>query len=189
MGTDEMNIKDITILKKCVSDSECEILNKWVIDNQDNDFFLRTNPSISYGRKTTRRTDSIQYDLPHEIKNIYKNIKKELRLENFKPREVGKEGIISSISFKDSFMDTHTDAHIDGFATYHLLIKTSENEEGGNLVINNKEYNLNKGECLAFFVSHNPHSVTKYLGTNPRIVWVYSMHIPNSHISYNVDNQ
>ncbi|MBM4210525.1 MAG: hypothetical protein FJ187_08245 [Gammaproteobacteria bacterium] len=172
----------LIILNNKVKEFECELLNEWV--NKNNNIFAISNKELGYNRKTTRNSNNIYYDLPDIIYDIFDRIKVELNLDNFGYHRNGKDGIVCTISDRGSYLKEHVDPTMEEHESYHLLIKTSKNEPGGNLIFNGIEYEIRQGDCLCFFSSINKHSLTEYMGNDLRITWFCSIQIPKELINY-----
>lgn len=177
---------DVLIFKNVISSENCKILNDWAIENKHQEFFKNSKIELGEKRKTTRGSKEINYVFPSVIHKTYDNIKQKLDIDKFMFHPNGNEGIVCSISEKNGFLRTHKDPKITNHESLHLLIKTSGDEIGGNIIVNDTEYVINVGDCLSFFASINEHSVTEYNGEDPRITWFCSVQIPKEMISYKV---
>lgn len=174
---------EVTIINDVLNLYECGLLNKWVFENKNKEFFKKSKLEIGENRKTTRGSNEISFDFPDIIYKTYDNLKTKLKLDDFMVHPNGSDGVVCSISYTQGILKKHKDPKLPNHESLHLLIKTS-GTLGGNLVINDQEYDLNIGDCLCFFSSINEHSVTEYLGLEPRITWFCSIQIPKEMITY-----
>lgn len=177
---------DVVVLKNVIDSESCKILNDWVLMNKDNQFFKNSKVELGEKRKTTRGSREVNFVFPKLIYETYESIKEKLKIDRFMFHPNGNEGIVCSISEKNGFLKPHKDPKIKNYESLHLLIKTSGEKDGGNIIINNEEYIINEGDCLTFFASINEHSVTEYNGEKPRITWFCSIQIPKEMIFYNL---
>lgn len=182
----KFNSDEVSIFKDVVNSENCKILNNWVMSNKDQDFFKNSKVELGEKRKTTRGSREVNFVFPDIIHKTYEHIKEKLNIDNFMFHPNGNEGVVCSISEKSGFLRSHIDPKLPNYESLHLLIKTSGNDSGGNIIINGVEYVINNGDCLSFFASINEHSVTEYNGEEPRITWFCSIQIPKEMISYNI---
>lgn len=178
------NSNDIKILKNVLTLDECKILNRWAVENYNQDVFKNANLELSINRKTTRNSNQKYYDFPDIVYDKFENIKTELGLDKFEYHYNGKDGIVCTVSESGSYLKEHIDPKMENSESYHLLIKTSKDEPGGNLVFNNVEHEIKQGDCLCFFSSIHKHSLTTYEGLDLRITWFCSIQIPKELINY-----
>jgi hypothetical protein len=69
-----INVNSIEIIPSVLTHDECNILNKWVLDNHTTNIFQIGRAANN--RKTTRFTNDIKYDYPDLIVNTFNSIKK-----------------------------------------------------------------------------------------------------------------
>jgi hypothetical protein len=165
-----IDTNSIEIIPSVLTHDECNILNKWALDNHNTNIFQIGR--VANNRKTTRFTNDIEYDYPDLILNTFNSIKKKLNLSENENIPQGKDGIICAISFNGSKLKKHKDPKYDDTESLHFIIKTSTGDAGGDLIINNVVYKINEGDCLYFFASIHEHETNVLNCSTYRIVWI-----------------
>lgn len=170
-----INRNIIKIIPSGLTKLECELLNDWVLKNYNTEIFQIGK--VANNRKTTRFTKGIEYEYPESILTTFKKIKSDLGLLECENIPQGNGGIICAISFTGSRLQKHTDPNYENTESLHFIIKTSEDDDGGDLIINNVVYKLNQGECLYFFASIHEHETNILQSSKYRIVWINGIKI------------
>ena len=165
-----IDTNSIEIIPSVLTHDECNILNKWALDNHNTNIFQIGRAANN--RKTTRFTNDVKYDYPDLIVNAFKKIKEKLNFSENENVPQGKDGIICAISFNGSKLIKHKDQKYDDTESLHFIIKTSTGDAGGDLIINNVVYKINEGDCLYFFASIHEHETNVLNCSTYRIVWI-----------------
>jgi hypothetical protein len=165
-----IDTNSIEIIPSVLTHDECNILNKWALDNHNTNIFQIGRAANN--RKTTRFTNDVKYDYPDLIVNAFKKIKEKLNFSENENVPQGKDGIICAISFNGSKLIKHKDPNYDDTESLHFIIKTSTGDAGGDLIINNVVYKINEGDCLYFFASIHEHETNVLNCSTYRIVWI-----------------
>jgi predicted transposase YbfD/YdcC len=165
-----IDVNSIEIIPSVLTHNECNLLNKWVLDNHNTNIFQRGR--VANNRKTTRFTNDIKYDYPDLIVNTFKKIKEKYNFLENENIPQGNGGIICAISFNGSKLEKHIDPKYEDTESLHFIIKTSSGDNGGDLIINDVIYKINEGDCLYFFASVHPHETNILNCDTHRIVWI-----------------
>ena len=165
-----IDINSIEIIPSVLTHDECNILNKWALDNHTTNIFQKGR--VANNRKTTRFTNDVKYDYPDLIVHTFKKIKEKLNFSENENVPQGKDGIICAISFNGSKLKKHLDPKYEDTESLHFIIKTSSGDNGGDLIINDVIYKIKEGDCLYFFASIHPHETNILNCTTHRIVWI-----------------
>ena len=172
-------INSIETIPSALSPNECDILNKWVLENK-NKFFKKS--AIGQNRITTRFSTNLEFEDPSLIIDKFNELKNNLGLSDCLNHPAGKNGIVCTITNKNGELRNHFDPKLPNSESLHFLIKTLNGGEGGEIYINDTHYPLNEGDCLIFFASALEHKVTKITGDGDRVSWFFSVSIPKDKI-------
>jgi len=158
----------IKILPNFLSDAECNELASWIIGNHHT--FVDAN--MGGNRKTTRYlTSDLQF--PKTALEIRKRIKEHLKLEDT-VRPPFMDGMVASYAGPGDTCYGHKDPKWhDIHHTLHCNVIVQKPKSGGNVVIEEKEYDMPKGDLICYYVSDLKHSVNEVRGDVPRLMWVF----------------
>lgn len=165
----------ITLLPNFVSETECNELASWIMSNHHN--FVDAN--MGGVRKTTRYVkENIAF--PELALKIRERIKEHLQLEDMvRPPFIN--GMVASYSEPGDTCYEHQDPiWSEGHHTLHCNVIVQKPENGGDVVIEGKEYNMPKGDVICYYVSDLKHSVTKVLGNTSRLMWIFAFCVEES---------
>jgi hypothetical protein len=158
----------IKIIPNFVSTSECAELSSWIINNHYN--FVDAN--MGGNRKTTRYiNDDIEF--PQTALEIRERLKNYLDLEDM-VRPPFTKGMVASYAEPGDTCYEHIDpVWYEGYHTMHCNVIVQKPESGGNVVIENQEFDMPNGDIICYYVSDLKHSVTKVLGNKNRLMWIF----------------
>jgi|TARA_E500000318_G_C3518334_1_gene195308 hypothetical protein len=157
------------ILKSFIDNNYCNILSNWILNKKDTDLFQDAN--MKGNRLTTRYTKKdVVY--PQEAFEIRNKIINHLDLKYFKYAPFT-YGMYASVASKGDTCYLHKDArHFDNHHTIHCNLKLN-NTEGGDVLVEDKTYSVEKGDLWMYPVSEINHG-TNLLTSDNRLIWVYS---------------
>lgn len=167
--------------KNFITSEECKVLTDWALNNQNNYLPGVTNQNnkiVPYdSRISTRANKNVKY--PLLIKEIQNKIMQKFNTKD-KFDAQGTDGIISSITFENGNVYKHIDGGVDlpNCGRFNFNILVSKPEKGGELIINNKEYEFNSGDLIGFFASKYEHEVKTCYGNIPRILFMFGFAQP-----------
>lgn len=158
----------IKILPNFLSDKECNELSSWIMSNHHS--FVNAN--MGGVRKTTRYL-SENVSFPKTALEIRKRIKEHLQLKDIvKPPFI--DGMVASYAEPGDTCYEHKDPRWYEFHhTLHCNVIVQKPDGGGNVVIEEKEYNMTKGDVICYYVSDLNHRVTEVVGNTPRLMWIF----------------
>lgn len=165
--------QNIHVFRNFITETECKLLTDWIIKNYTTEVFANsehpgtirlTTRFYPYSIKFPALSYEIQKRIDDKIIKIFKNKKIE-KVPSFV------DGMYASYAFNGDECKQHTDpVYIPNTTTYHCnLILT--NHKGGQLFIDDKEYNLNKTDLILYPVSLIPHKTTKLVDEQARMFW------------------
>lgn len=188
--------------KNFISEEEKNILNTWTLSNYKKNYFIDpkmdsrklqntklttrfANPLVNYGNPLL---DSSSHDhinfvvssnpnfvYPQVAYDIQKRIALTFEFEDFGLSPVGKDGIVSEISFEGGTVHPHIDpVWFDGTQTVHFNFITQKPLSGGITYIENQPWEVEETDLLSYIVSKAEHKVDEIIGTKERILWVFS---------------
>lgn len=195
-------MKLVKAFKDFISPEERDILNNWTLNNYHNDYFIdpkmdsrhleRTklttrfaNPLVNYGNPLLDSSshDHINFVIssnpnfvyPEIVYKIQNRIVLSFEFEDFGLSPVGKDGIITEISFKGGTVQPHKDPKwFEGTHTVHCNLITQKPESGGVTSIEGEPWDINDTDLLMYIVSEAEHKVDEVIGDRERILWVFS---------------
>lgn len=176
----KFNHRKVFIFKQFISDNECDNLSNWILSNFESPMFKQSKHAQTK-RVTTRPSpwDNVIYPTAaYQIqKKIDFKIKDIFKIYDLKRVPVFPDGMYASYGFRGDICQLHTDhSWIEGHITYHFNIMLSDNE-GGDLIIENNKFSLNKKDGILYPVSELSHSTTELL-SEPRLFWSFGYCIP-----------
>jgi hypothetical protein len=192
----------VKAFKDFITEEERDILNEWTLSNYKNDYFIDpkmdsrglektklttrfANPLVNYGNPLL---DSSSFDhinfvvsfnpnfnYPDFVYELQKRIALTFDFEDFGLSPVGKEGIITEISFTGGTIYPHIDpSWFEGTYTVHCNFITQKPKSGGVTYIQGEPWKVNDTDLLMYIVSEAEHSVDEIVGDKERILWVFS---------------
>lgn len=183
-----MSKQYVKIIKNFISDEERQILNFWTLSNYPEEYFRDPTMDDLYEgtRYTTRgpNEDDVKermlIEYPKEAYDIRKRIIEAFDLEGYRHPRSFYDGIVNGIGFENGNIFNHIDPiYFPGTNTLHCNIVTQKPHHGGNVVINDVEYDVEDTDLMYYMVSKHYHSVTRTSGLKHRILWVYGFCIPD----------
>jgi len=161
-------VKTYKLIKNFLSEVECTLLNKWIVDNKNKDFFKDAN--MNGKRVTTRYSENVPF--PKDVFSIKERLINLLQLPEVKHPPFY-EGMIASYAYVGDTLYTHKDpVWEDGLKTLHCNVVLSDSE-GGLPIIENEVLNIKKGDMWCYLVSDVSHSCSPVIGKIPRTMWVF----------------
>tara|TARA_B100000287_G_scaffold166500_1_gene157050 strand:+ start:1908 stop:2498 length:591 start_codon:yes stop_codon:yes gene_type:complete len=179
-----------------ITPEEKTILNEWTLDNYKQDYF--TDPKMDSnglvksklttrfatplidGNKIVCVSDS-NFNYPDLVYYIQRKIIKTFDFKDYGFGPVGKDGIISEISFTGGTVHPHTDPEwFIGMDTVHCNLITQKPQSGGVTFIEEEPWDINETDLLMYIVSQAEHRVDEIVGDKERILWVFSFMLSKS---------
>lgn len=167
-------MKNYKIFKKFLSNKECGVLNNWIINNKDKDFF---KDARMYGKRlSTRYSETVPF--PKSVFSIKNRLIKKLKLtEVIHPPFC--EGMVSSYAFVGDILPMHKDPiWKEGLKTLHCNVILSDSI-GGEPIIESEKIKVEKGDMWCYLVSEVNHAAEEVLGNVPRTMWVFGFLVDN----------
>ncbi len=195
-------MKVVQAFKDFITEDQRDELNRWTTENYSRNIFIDPRMDSNYLRNTKLTTrfanplvnyknpclenehhDSINFiassnpnfkypDVVYEIRN---SIVKTFDFKHFGLCPVGKDGIITEISFKGGTIHPHTDpVWFEGTHTVHCNFVTQKPESGGVTIIDGEPWEVEETDLLMYIVSSAEHQVDEIIGDRDRILWIFS---------------
>jgi len=174
--SDIFDVNKVTVIKNFLTKEECELLNDWTLANKDMKWFRKGKGADN--RRTTRYSNSFNFNYPEIIVEKFRQFRKEFNVEHLNIIEQGRYGIINALSYEGSELELHTDPDYGDFQSFHITVQTSKAEVGGDLIADGVVYNVNEGDAVCFFASAIKHATNMTEGNKPRIVWMLGIQYP-----------
>ena len=169
-----MNNKEVFRIKNFISKESSKILSDWILNNSNKSFFKDAN--MRGNRKTTRYSTDEDFTYPNESLEIRKKIIDKFNLQENEKHAIYppfKNGILASYAEDNDTCYLHKDPrHFDNHHTIHCNLKLN-NTEGGDVLVEDKTYSVEKGDLWMYPVSEINHG-TNLLTSDNRLIWVYS---------------
>jgi hypothetical protein len=175
----------VLIVRNFISQEECATLKDWAVSGAQEQFVDGVSgnwDTKEFERVKNRLTnrmvgDKIEY--PELVYNIQNRMREIFPL--VKDTEVikshGKDGVVVSITYDTGDVYKHKDpptaGQVPGTVALRFNILASKAENGGLIHVEDKTYELNEGDLMAYLVSEYYHSVDQCSGTNPRILFMF----------------
>tara|TARA_B100000925_G_scaffold269532_1_gene231413 strand:+ start:783 stop:1403 length:621 start_codon:yes stop_codon:yes gene_type:complete len=193
-------MKVVQAFKDFISEEQRDELNRWTTENYTRDIFIDPRMdanSIRNTKLTTRFANSLvnymnpflenhdhdnflassnpNFKYPDVVHEIQSSIVRTFDFKDFGLSPVGKNGIITEISFEGGTIHPHTDpVWFEGTHTVHCNFITQKPESGGVTIINGEPWEVNDTDLLMYIVSSAEHQVDQIIGKTNRILWVFS---------------
>jgi NADPH-dependent 7-cyano-7-deazaguanine reductase QueF len=179
----------VRAFKDFITDDEKKILNDWSLSNYCNDYFI--DPKMdSNGLERTKLTtrfatplisgnilisSNSNFTYPKISYFIQQRIVNTFGFKNYGISPVGKDGIITEVSFENGTVHPHIDPEwFPNTYTVHCNLITQKPDSGGVTYIQGSPWDINENDLLMYIVSKAEHSVNKIVGKKERVLWVFS---------------
>jgi len=175
----------VLMVRNFISAEECTTLKAWAVNGTDTQFVEGISgnwDTKEFERVKNRLTnrmvgDGIEY--PELVYAIQARLRETFPL--IKDAEViknhGKDGVVVSITYDTGDVYRHKDpavyGQVPGTVALRFNILASKAETGGLIHVEDRTYELNEGDLMAYLVSEYYHSVDQCSGTNPRILFMF----------------
>ena len=181
---------------------EARELSQWTESNYHRDWFLDprmdskgllktklttrfANPLVNYNNpiidpsnmdhKQFVVASSPDFEYPKLCYEIQNRIVNTFEFRHFGLSPVGKDGIITEISFKGGTIHPHIDPPwFEGTNTVHFNFITQKPDSGGVTYIENEPWDVEETDLLSYIVSQAEHKVDEVVGDRHRVLWVFS---------------
>lgn len=177
----------VLIVRNFILPEECKILNDWcqeaISGNQFVDGITGDWINKNFERTQTRFTNrmsnnieycSLVYDIQQKIRANFAIVSKSDIIRNH-----GKDGVVVSVTFNDGDVYKHKDPNVgEGLSGARFNILSSKAESGGVIHVEDKTYELNEGDMMAYLVTDLFHSVEKCNGNKPRTLFMFGFCVP-----------
>lgn len=177
-------------VKKYISQEMCQKLTSWAIKAVNGDQFNYGSTKENKVRTKFRLSNRLKFDQIEYPEEVY--IIQQLILNDFpalkklqKMEAWGKDGIVVSITYDQGDVFPHIDPPVfNGYDGIRFNILSSKQDAGGILNIEEKKYNPNPGDLMAYKVTKFTHFVERCYGKSPRIMFMFGWCVPKdmSHI-------
>jgi len=175
----------VLVVRNLISQAECDDLKNWALENSSTQFVDGVSgnwDTKEFTRVKTRLTnrmvgDKIAY--PELVYSIQNRLRETFPLITNAEviRGHGKDGVVVSITYNDGDVYKHKDpavnAQVPDTVALRFNILVSKAETGGLIHVEDKTYDLNEGDLMAYLVSEYYHSVDQCFGDNPRILFMF----------------
>jgi hypothetical protein len=177
----------VLIVRNFISQDECDALNSWVDSAIEEDQFVegvtgdwdKKEFSITKKRLTNRMSEKIEYcslvyAIQQKLRESFPAISNSEVIKNH-----GKDGVVVSVTYNDGDVYKHKDPSVgEGLSGARFNILSSKAESGGLIHVEDKTYELNEGDLMAYLVTDLYHSVDVCNGNNPRILFMFGFCVP-----------
>lgn len=170
----------IKIIPNFLTEEVCQKLNDWVnlaVKEKWLDFG-KDRSLNTYTKRLNSRFYGDRFTYPEEALEISKQIRKYLSIDKFPIIDYGRDGIVVSYIMEGGDVYEHRDPKIENYVTLRCNIVTQSPENGGNLYIEGKKIDVNRGDLHCYLVSEHNHKVSKVIGNTPRILWMFGAYVP-----------
>ena len=120
-------------------------------------------------------------NIPPEYLALRSRINDALGLQAHEPRKTSASLLI--VSLPGGFTTSHKDGSVDGFKHMRCNVNVLPPGEGGNLIVEGKEYPLGEGDLICFVADVMEHEATVNTGSTPRITVSYPFIMPDEWFS------
>jgi len=194
--------KVVKAFKDFLTEQEKNILTQWTLENYNEDYFIdpkmdsrrleRTklttrfaNPLVNYGNPLLDSSsfDHInlivssnpKFNYPDIVYEIQNRIVQTFEFKDCGLSPVGKNGIVTEISFEGGTVHPHIDpVWMEDTYTVHCNFITQKPKSGGVTIINDELWEVNETDLLMYIVSEAEHQVNEVIGDKERVLWVFS---------------
>ena len=192
----------VKAFKDFLEPEEARELSQWTESNYHRDWFLDprmdakgllktklttrfANPLVNYNNpiidpsnmdhKQFVVASSPDFEYPKLCYEIQNRIVNTFEFRHFGLSPVGKDGIITEISFKGGTIHPHTDPPwFEGTETVHCNFITQKPDSGGVTYIDGEPWETEETDLLMYIVSQAEHGVDELIGDKHRVLWIFS---------------
>ncbi len=177
----------VLVIRNYATKEECDLLTRWTLQavedgqfvdgvsgNWDTKEFTRVKT-----RFTNRMSDRINYcdtiySIQKRLRNDFEKISSAPVIEGH-----GKDGVVVSVTYNDGDVYKHKDPSVgEGLSGARFNILSSVPEDGGLIHVEDKTYQMNPGDLMAYLVTDLYHSVERCYGESPRILFMFGFCVP-----------
>jgi hypothetical protein len=179
----------VKAFKDFLTEQEKNLLTQWTLENYNEDYFIdpkMDSRKLEKTKLTTRfATPLVNQSLfvlsnpnfvyPKLVYEIQNRIIQTFQFKNYGLSPVGKNAIITEISFEGGTVHPHIDpVWMKDTYTVHCNFITQKPKSGGVTIINDELWEVNETDLLMYIVSEAQHQVNEVIGDKERILWVFS---------------
>ena len=175
----------VLLVRNFITPEECAALKSWAVENSSEQFVdgisgnWDTKEFIRVKNRLTNRMVGNNISYPDLVSSIQNRLRETFPL--IKDAEVikyhGKDGVVVSITYDTGDVYRHKDPAVNhqvlDTVAVRFNILASKAENGGIIHVEDKTYDLNEGDLMAYLVSEYYHSVETCSGNNPRILFMF----------------
>lgn len=175
----------VLLVRNFITPEECAALKNWAVENSSEQFVdgvggnWDTKEFIRVKNRLTNRMVGNNISYPDLVSSIQNKLRETFPL--IKDAEVvrdhGKNGVVVSITYDTGDVYRHKDPAVNhqvlDTVAVRFNILASKAENGGIIHVEDKTYDLNEGDLMAYLVSEYYHSVETCSGNNPRILFMF----------------
>lgn len=175
----------VLVVRNFISSEECAVLKNWAVENSSTQFVDGISgdwDKKEFTRVKNRLTNrmvgedisypELVYTIQNRLRETFPLIKDAEVIRNH-----GKDGIVVSITYNTGDVYKHKDPgtnhQVENTVALRYNILASKAENGGLIHVEDKTYELNEGDLMAYLVSEYYHSVETCNGDNPRILFMF----------------
>lgn len=172
----------VLLVRNFISPDECAVLNDWcqkaisegrfvegVTGDWANKNFERTQTRLTNRMSGNIEYCQLVYDIQQKIRTNFEIVSNADII-----RDHGKDGVVVSVTFNDGDVYKHKDPNVgEGLSGARFNILSSKAESGGLIHVEDKTYELNEGDMMAYLVTDLFHSVEKCNGNKPRTLFMF----------------
>lgn len=177
--------------KDFITESERDELNEWTLSNFERDIFMdprMDSNGLDKTKLTTRFATPLvipdtgqmifsncEFDYPPTAYWIQDRILRTFEIEEYGFAPVGRDGIITEISFEGGTVHPHIDpVWMEDTVTVHFNVISQKPDSGGVTIIDQELWEVEDTDLLSYIVSDAEHRVDEIKGKKHRILWVFA---------------
>jgi hypothetical protein len=164
----------VEIIKDFLSKDEMAQLNAWA-SLAVNKCWLDASTTAAINRLTTRMYGD-RFETPPVALEVFAKIRQRIKLGNAPLIEGhGRDGIVVSYTYPEGSVSPHYDPPTPQGAALRCNIITQAADAGGELYVDGERVFVGVGDLHCYAVSAWQHSVSRVMGTTPRILWMFGV--------------
>jgi len=177
----------VVVVRNYATKEECDLLTKWAMEavkedqfvdgvsgNWDTKEFTRVKTRLTNRMSTNINYCETVYTIQKRLRNDFDKISDAPVIEGH-----GKDGVVVSITYNDGDVYKHKDPSVgEGLSGARFNILSSVPENGGLIHVEDKTYQMNPGDLMAYLVTDFYHSVDQCHGESPRIMFMFGFCVP-----------